>query len=100
MTMPMTTSPNPQARKVFKILCPIERKDGTTFWLRVGTAFPNRDQSINLYLDVLPANQKLQLRELDEEDLRERDGTAPRRRGPLRTVAPSPDGTASNDLPF
>ena len=97
MTMPMTTSP--QSRKIFKILCPIERKDGTTFWLRVGSAFPNRDQSINLYLDVLPANLKLQLRELDEEDLRERDGASSKRRGGMRIPAPT-DGAANNVLPF
>ncbi|MCE9574841.1 MAG: hypothetical protein K8W52_16950 [Deltaproteobacteria bacterium] len=96
----MTTSPNPQSRKIFKILCPIERKDGTTFWLRVGTAFPNRDQSINLYLDVLPANQKLQLRELDEEDLRERDSASSKRRGGMRAIASPTDGAANNDLPF
>lgn len=74
--------------RMFKVLCPIERKDGTTFWLRVGSGFPNKDQSVNLYLDVLPANGKLQLRELDEEDLKPKprrgeDGVAPRAAEPL-----------------
>ncbi|MEZ4403904.1 MAG: hypothetical protein R3B06_28025 [Kofleriaceae bacterium] len=59
---------------MFKVLCPVERKDGSTYWMRVGTGFPNKDQSINLYLDALPANQKLQLREMDEEDLQVRGG--------------------------
>ena len=63
-------------KKMFKILCPIERKDGKTHWMRVGTGFPNKDDSVNLYLDVLPANLKLQLRELTEEDLRDREGRA------------------------
>jgi len=38
-----------------------------TFWLRVGTAFYNRDGSINVYLDALPTNGKLQLREPKDE---------------------------------
>jgi hypothetical protein len=63
--------------RMFKVLCPIERKDGKTHWMRVGSGFPNRDLSINLYLDVLPANLKLQLREMDDEDLQPR--STPRR---------------------
>ncbi|MBL8625822.1 MAG: hypothetical protein JNK64_31200 [Myxococcales bacterium] len=73
---------------MFKVLCPIERKDGSTHWLRIGSGFPNKDQSVNIYLDVLPVNLKLQLRELDEEDLQPRakrasaaGGDAPNRQG-------------------
>lgn len=74
--------------RMFKVMCPIERKDGSTFWMRVGTGFPNKDLSINLYLDALPTNQKLQLREMDEEDLapkgrRREDGAPPRTRDEL-----------------
>jgi hypothetical protein len=73
----------------FKVLCPIER-NGKTFWVRSGTAFTNKDSSINIYLDVLPSNGKLQLREFDERD-RER-------------IQPRPDDGAAasgNDaLPF
>jgi len=60
-----------------KVLCPLERdKDGTkrTYWMRVGTAFTNRDGSFNVYLDALPTNNKLQIRELDERDLARKDG--------------------------
>ena len=96
MTMSMSTpGMNPGPKKMFKVLCPIEKDDGkTTYWMRVGVAFVNRDQSINLYLDVLPKNGKLQVRELDEEDLRQRDE---RRRE--RSGGPS---KAANDeqLPF
>lgn len=59
-------------KKMFKILCPITKKDGTTFWMRVGTGFPNKDDSVNLYLDVLPRDGKLQLRAFDERDLRDK----------------------------
>ena len=47
------------------VLCPIER-DGKTFWQRLGVAFVNRDESLNVYLDGLPVNGKLQLRDWDE----------------------------------
>ena len=55
-----------------KVLCPLERdKDGAkrTYWMRIGSAFTNRDGSFNVYLDALPTNNKLQIRELDERDL-------------------------------
>jgi hypothetical protein len=62
-----------QQKKMFKVLSAIEKRDGGTFWMRVGSAFTNRDNSVNIYLDVLPKNFQFQLRELDEEDLRKRD---------------------------
>src|SRR5688500_17461275 len=81
------------AQKMFKVIVPIERKDGKTHWLRVGTAFPNRDESINLYLDVMPMDKKLQIRELDEDDLRGRGRRDSNDPGP----SPGPD---AGDLPF
>ena len=33
------------------------------FWLRVGAAFENRDGSLNIFLDALPVNGKLHVRE-------------------------------------
>lgn len=63
-------------KKMFKVLSPITKKDGTTFWMRVGTGFPNKDDSVNVYLDVFPKDGKLQLREMDERDLRERPKSA------------------------
>lgn len=35
----------------------------TTLWVRAGSAWRNRDASINVYLDVLPLDGKLHLRE-------------------------------------
>jgi hypothetical protein len=43
------------------------------YWMRLGSAFTNRDDSLNIYLDALPKSFQLQLRELDEEDLRRRE---------------------------
>lgn len=56
-------------KKMFKVLSPIVKKDGSTFWMRVGTGFPNKDDSVNVYLDVFPKDGKLQLREFDEREL-------------------------------
>jgi len=56
-----------------KVLCPIEGKDGKTHWHKVGVAFENRDGSTNVYLDSLPTNGKLQIRELNERDLQTHD---------------------------
>ena len=54
------------ARK--KVLCPMQGKNGRTYWVRMGSAFQNRDGSTNVYLDALPTNNKLQIRDLDERD--------------------------------
>ena len=48
------------------VLAPIEREGQKTFWLRIGRAFFNQDGSINIYLDALPLDRKLQLRDADE----------------------------------
>lgn len=37
-----------------------ERK---AYWKHVGRAYPNRDGSINVFLDALPLGAKLQIRE-------------------------------------
>ena len=69
-------SPN----NMMKVLCPVtNEKTSKTYWVRIGNAFINRDQSINVYLDAYPSNGRLQLRELDERDLsrgRDRDADA------------------------
>ena len=88
--------------KMYKVLCPIERKDGTTFWMRVGTGFPGKDAaSMNVYLDAVPLNQKgmLYIRELDAEDLqRSESRRAQRREDPVPALAGA--RPANDDLPF
>lgn len=76
--------------RMFKVIAPIEKHDGSKFWMRVGTAFPNKDGSTNLYMDAWPAGTKtLQLREMTDEDFA-------RKRSPGE-AAPAP---VPNDLPF
>ncbi len=62
----MSDSTNSTGRKQLHVFAVIERKDTTkpAHWLRVGTAFPNRDGSLSLYLDAFPiGSNKLQVRE-------------------------------------
>ncbi len=41
----------------------IERGRGRRVWLRVGVAFVNRDQSLNVRLDAVPISGQLHIRE-------------------------------------
>ena len=50
-----------------KVVCPVEGKDGKTHWVKMGRAYTNRDSSINVYLDGLPINGRLQIRDWDDE---------------------------------
>jgi len=40
-----------------------EGKDGKSKWVRIGQAFTNRDGSTNVFLDALPREGKIQIRE-------------------------------------
>ena len=45
----------------------IRKKSGGSIWVRAGSAFVNRDGSLNLYLDVLPLDGTLHVREPGEK---------------------------------
>ena len=66
-------------KKMFKVYSPIDKKGGGTYWMRLGTAFTNRDDSLNLYLDAIPPTNpksnryELHVREFTEEDHRRRE---------------------------
>ena len=71
----MTTNNDPsrgQLRKAAYTI--IERGEGIKpYWLRVGTAFTNRDGSINILLDAVPTNGKLHVRDYDPDRNRRRE---------------------------
>ena len=46
----------------------VVEKNGKRYWNRVGSAFHNRDGSMNIYLDALPRDGKIQIREATERD--------------------------------
>lgn len=53
--------------QVFSIKETIEDKEKKSVWVKAGSAWVNRDGSINVYLDVLPLDGKLHVREPLEE---------------------------------
>lgn len=54
----------------------IIEKGDKHFWNRVGSAFKNRDGSYNIYLDALPRDGKIQIREIRDDDRKERGALA------------------------
>jgi hypothetical protein len=83
-----------QQKKMFKVLAMTPKKGGGTLWTRVGTGFTNQDQSVNIYLEAMPKNFELQLREMEEEDLRKREP------GEARGFIPPSASAASAGTPF
>ncbi len=55
-----------QSNKMKAVFTIVEGKE-RTFWRQVGVAFVNRDGSLNLHLDALPTNGKLQVRDAKRE---------------------------------
>lgn len=93
--------------KRFKVLAIMQKSDGTgEYWTRVGSAFENKDSSINVYMDLLPLGGKqvkLQIRELNEQDLREREAYRARSLGdPLgsRAAVASASTGVPDAVPF
>ena len=95
--------------KRFKVLAIMAKSDGTgEYFTRVGNAFENKDSSINVYMDLLPLGNKqvkLQIRELTEQDLREREAYRARSSGdPLGSRAAvasvASASTSSDGVPF
>jgi hypothetical protein len=96
-----------QQKRMFKVITPIERRDGGKFWMRLGNAYVNKDNSINVYLDAVPTvaskegqGLTLQLRELTDEELRERaeKKATYAARGTLDHMAGAPSANAPSAL--
>jgi hypothetical protein len=88
-------------KRMFKVITPMEGRDGAKWWLRCGTGFTNKDESINMYLNCLPLGKgeiTLQLRELTEEDLRSRDDK--RAQSASARAAAAPAQQALDAVPF
>lgn len=61
-----STQPSRKRKAVYTIL---EREgNNRSYWLRLGTAYINRDDSLTVYLNALPVNNKLHIRELPEQN--------------------------------
>ena len=55
-----------EQNKVKDVFSITESKEGKSRWIKVGAAFVNRDDSINVVLDVFPKDGKLQIRDRRE----------------------------------
>lgn len=53
----------------------VKESNGKSTWIRAGTAWTNRDGSLNVYLDVLPLDGKLHIREALTQERNEDHGT-------------------------
>jgi len=70
----------------------IRENKGGSVWVRAGSAFVNKDGSLNLLLDVLPLDGKLHVREAGEK----KDGApAVKKNGEVSAS----DGTATGAQP-
>lgn len=50
-----------QLKQVFTIV----ERSGKSYWVRIGTAFTNKDGSETVYLDALPVNGRMQIRTVE-----------------------------------
>lgn len=46
-----------------------ERSGGRRHWVRIGVAFVNRDQSLNVRLDAIPVNGQMHIRDAATREL-------------------------------
>jgi hypothetical protein len=59
--------PGAEAPKTLKAVYTIVKRPGMekSLWVRIGTAFVNRDCSLNVKLDASPTNGELHIRDID-----------------------------------
>ena len=48
-----------------------EQSDGKSRWLKIGVAFVNKDNSLNVILDAIPTSGKLHIRDRKESEKEE-----------------------------
>lgn len=53
-----------EGARMLQVYTIVEREGNEkSFWVKIGACFTNRDGSLNVYLDALPTNGRLQIRE-------------------------------------
>ena len=63
-------SSTPEGQRALKVVYTIVERPGVEkkFWVRIGSAFVNRDQSLNVKLDASPTNGQLHIRDYEPYD--------------------------------
>jgi len=100
-------------KEMFKVISPIEKHGGGTYWLRCGIGYRNKDDSLNLYIQSLPVNTgthkelQLQVRLMTDEDFAPRNGAsngngngATRAAFHLPHTNPTTESVAADGVPF
>lgn len=84
----------------YDVTTPRKRKDGNTFWMRIGSAWPAKEgEGFNVELDALPlpdAEGRCSFIIRPAKDLREASGTSARQ-APARGKGPEP---LDDSIPF
>lgn len=57
------------AKRLRAVYAVVPKQDGKDVWLRVGSAFENRDGSETVLLDAVPIGGRLQIRDYQPRDL-------------------------------
>jgi hypothetical protein len=65
-------SEEPTTPRNWKAVYTVVERGPRKFWLRIGTAFVNKDQSLNVRLDASPTNGLLHIRESEPRELFDR----------------------------
>lgn len=91
-----------QTKNMKAVFTVVDRGQGKSYWVRIGVGFVNRDGSLNLNLDAMPTNGKLQVREWESYDRR---GDMPPPGGDAQSTPPAPrprprPSSAPADAPF
>ena len=98
---PSTTTPastaTPATHQIVYTI--VERpRDRRKVWVRIGAAFRNHDGSTNVYLDAMPTNGQLQIREPRASELPNTDTPAPDTGGRGETPTKAPRGAAARTV--
>jgi hypothetical protein len=64
------TKPSAELR-AWKAVYTIVEREGSekSLWVRIGSAFVNQDQSLNVKLNAVPVNGTIHIRDADEEEI-------------------------------
>jgi hypothetical protein len=88
----METDMDDQTKQMKTVFTVVDRGQGKSYWVRIGVGFVNKDGSLNLHLDAVPINGKLQVREWEpyerRSDLPGQEGAPPPRPRPRPQPAP------------
>jgi hypothetical protein len=84
-----------QTKSMKAVFTVVDRGQGKSFWIRIGTGFANRDGSLNLRLDAIPVNGTLQVRDWEPPYDRAPRSDAPGRPARPRSAPPGDNPTDS-----